>query len=135
MTEIIMDGEPLKVGDEVYSLSFGKGKVYEIRTSSCETYPIRVLFSVTNHSFNLDFANLSINKKTRDLYWQKPEIIPPPKPRKKVTVYDWYIEWKIDKMHKNGINRVYGLTEDEVRTRYPNDLIQKIDGTEREVEK
>lgn len=54
---------------------------------------------------------------------------------KKVKVWDWYVEWVIDSQHKNFVSRVNGLTEDDAHRMYPNDLIQKIDGTEREVER
>lgn len=130
--QIYMDGEPLEIGNEVYCMLHGVGKVESINNESI--FPIEIAFPHGCCTYTKNFRGLN-NHKNRTLYWQRPEIIPPPKPRKKVTVYDWYIEWKIDKMHKNGINRVYGLTEDDVRRMYPNDLIQKIDGTEREVER
>lgn len=131
MTEIIMDGEPLKVGDEVYCLIYGTGEVSKIKDS---VFPINVQFD-SGHvdSYTNDFKR-TIKSLTRTLYWQKPNIAPPPKPKKNVKVYDWYVEWVIDSQHKNFVSRVNGLSEDDVRRMYPNDLIQKIDGTEREVE-
>lgn len=132
MTEIMMDGEPLEVGDEVYCLIYGKGEVSKIRDN---VFPITVQFD-SGHadSYTNDFKR-TIKSLTRALYWQKPEIIPPPKPKKKVKVYDWYVEWVIDSQHKNFVSRVNGLSEGELRDTYPKALIQKIDGTEREVER
>ena len=125
MTGIMMDGEPLEVGDDVYCLLNGKGKVASINEKI--TFSIVVSFSDGPYTYSKKFKGWS-HQKNRTLYWQKPEIIPPPKSKKKVKVWDWFI--------KSGacLGHHTNESEDDMKRWYPNDLIQKIDGTEREIE-
>ena len=128
MTEIMMDGEPLKARDEVYCLLNGKGKVAGITINS--VFPIVVAFSGGPYTYSKKFKGWS-HQKNRTLYWQKPEIIPPPKPKKKVKVWDCFVQ------SEDGICfKLTALTDQEARKKYPYALhVQKIDGTEREVER
>lgn len=125
LEKIMMDGEPLEVGDEVYCLANGWVKLLGARRNN-GLFPY--LFTDKNgetHTYTKDFKYR--DDVGRTLYWQKPEIIPPPKPKKKVKVWDWFI--------KSGtcLGHHTNESEDDMKRWYPNDLIQKIDGTEREV--
>ena len=126
LEQIMMDGEPLNVGNQVYSLRFGKG---EVKRFDMDEYPIVVLFGSDIWSFTQDLQ-ADLSDVGRDLYWQKPEIIPPPKPKKKVKVWDWFVQ------SEDGICfKLTALTDQEACKKYPYALhVQKIDGTEREVE-
>ena len=127
MTEIMMDGEPLEVGDEVYCLLHGKGKVSNINKKV--TFSIEVAFSNRYYSYTNTFKGWT-NHENRTLYWQKPEIVPPPKPKKKVKVWDCFVQSEDGTCFK-----LTALTDQEARKKYPYALhVQKIDGTEREVE-
>lgn len=129
MTEIMMDGEPMEVGNGVYCLRYGVGTVLDINKGS---YPIVVAFSVGRASYTKDFKICNTNL-TRDLYWQKPEIIPPPKPplpkpKKKVKVWDW-VSYCPDGFPLL-IHRA--MTEQTVLDSGLN--LKGIEGTEREIE-
>lgn len=126
MTEIMMDGEPLEVGDEVYCLIYGKGEVSKIRDN---VFPITVQFD-SGHadSYTNDFKR-TIKSLTRALYWQKPEIIPPPKPKKKVKVWDWV------SYCPNGFPLIIHRAMTEQHAVESGLDVRKIDGTEREVER
>lgn len=123
--KILMDGEPLGVGNDVYSLMMGIGKIIRIDD---DEYPIVVCFDDAGIiSFTRDFkiTKFYIN---RDLYWRRPETIPPPERKKKVKVWDWFVEWP------NGdTNKMCGVTEQYARNGVK--IAQKIDGTGREVER
>lgn len=126
--KIMMDGEPLEVGDEVYSLKHGIGKITNIDTGL--RYSIYAYFvSVdTIHTFD-SYFKFQIPDETRDLYWQKPEITPPPKPKKNVKVWDWFVEFENEIIARtNGKQPGFFEYRENIKT------IQKIDGTEREVE-
>ena len=128
--KIMMDGEPLEVGDEVYSLIYGWVTIVEINHES-ESRPI--IFTAENGLRTNCLKSLTYHPqyKNRDLYWQKPEIIPPPKRKKKVKVWDWFVEYK----GAWGVIRVNGESENFIKPHLV-DLVtaQKIDGTEREIE-
>lgn len=123
--KILMDGEPLEVGDDVYCLLNGKGKVTDINKKG--SFPIEVEFLCGRSTYTKNFKPWS-RHENRTLYWQRPEIIPPPKLKKKVMVWDWFIKSGTSLGHHTN------ESEDDMKRWYPNDLIQKIDGTEREVE-
>lgn len=131
--KIIMDGEPLEVGDEVYCLLDGKGKVTGINKKG--SFPIEVEFLCGRSTYTKNFKPWS-RYENRTLYWQKPEIIPPPKSKKKIKVWDWFVQWD-----DNGlIERVNGTAMKDLEDRAEQrgmyySVFQKIDGTEREVER
>lgn len=131
MNKIMMDGEPLEVGDRVYCLLRGDGYVIKVD----KTHPRgRVIHGVFGE---YDFKYLEGGypllggtfQSTRTLYWQKPEITPPPKikPKKKIKVWDWFVEHA-----GGGLYRVNERTEKGMNISART--IQKIDGTEREIE-
>ena len=124
---IMMDGEPLNVGDEVYCILTGDGVVDTIGGIE-EKFPVLVNFNGFVYKYTADFKSHEIHKN-RVLYRQKPEIIPPPKRKKKVKVWDWFVEWK-----NGGTSRLYRITEDADLLTVHARLAQKIDGTEREIE-
>ena len=126
--KIMMDGEPLEVGDEVYSLIYGWVTIVEINHES-ESRPI--IFTAENGLRTNCLKSLTYHPqyKNRDLYWQKPEIIPPPKRKKKVKVWDWFVEWDDGK-----ISKVYMMSEGVNVLKHQVKTAQKIDGTEREIE-
>ena len=137
MTEqIMMDGKPLEVGDEVYCLLHGKGKVSNINKKV--TFSIEVAFSTFSnryYSYTATFKGWT-NHENRTLYWLKPEIIPPPRPKKKVKVWDWFVQWDDSGL----IDRVNGTTMKDLEDRAERrgmyySVVQKIEGTEREVER
>lgn len=83
MTEqIMMDGEPLEVGDRIYSLLYGWVTIKELHHEQ-DLRPI--VFENADGLRTLCLKSLTYHPKhqNRDLFWQKPEIIPPPKPKKK----------------------------------------------------
>lgn len=127
--KIMMDGEPLELGNEVYCLLNGKGKVANINKKV--TLSIEVAFSDGYCSYTNTFKGWT-NHENRTLYWRKPEIIPPPKPKKKEKVWDWFIQ----KSGSGLCQKITQKTYQEVRVNhYDAVIIQKIDGTEREVER
>lgn len=129
MEKIMMDGEPLEVGDRVYSMYYGWGIVNALIYGN---YPIQVKMDIGKKLLFTDDFKFTINHCERGLYWQKPEIIPPPKikPKKRIKVWDWLVIYNSGK-----IMRVDGVPEDTWKM---NEtcirLVQKIDGTEREIE-
>ena len=131
--KIKMDGESLNVGDEVYCLLNGKGKVAGINKKV--TFSIEVAFSHGYCTYTKTFKGWT-NHENRTLYWQKPEIVPPPKPKKKVKVWDWFVQWDDSGL----IDRVNGTTMKDLEDRAERrgmyySVVQKIEGTEREVER
>lgn len=70
-----------KEGDKVYSLLHGEG-IVGFRGTSVE-YPLRVHFECYNDTFTLDGKANTIHAHPT-LYWTKPEIIVPPRPKRKV---------------------------------------------------
>lgn len=124
--EIRMDGEPLEVGNEVYCLVNGWGKVEELNMG-VSTYQIDVNFNGSLGSYTQDFQLFKGTNRT--LYWQKPEIIPPPKPRKKIKAWDW-VSYCSDGFPLF-IHRA--MTEQTVLD--SGLKLKRIEGTEREVER
>ena len=129
--KIKMDGESLNVGDDVYCLLNGKGKVASINEKI--TFSIVVAFSGGRYTYSKKFKGWS-HQKNRTLYWQKPEIIPPPKSKKRAKVWDWFVQWDDSGL----IDRVNGTTMKDLEDRAERrgmyySVVQKIEGTEREV--
>lgn len=126
MSDIMMDGSPLCEGDEVYCLHNGHGEVTGIDKGE---YPIVIIFdNDTRASYTRDFK-LHTTDLTRNLYWQKPEIIPPPKPKKKIKVWDWFVE-----MEDGSIIRINASSDYRQNVMWYVKTAQKIHGTEREIE-
>lgn len=128
--QIMMDGEPLEVGDRVWCMVNGWVKFDTFVNNTY--YPVRC--SGANgkeyYLYTIDFQQ-ELNTG-RILYWDEIKITPPPKPKKKVKVWDWYIEF-LDEYLQPKIHKRIGLTELEAKKLIPA-KVQKIDGTEREVE-
>lgn len=82
MTDFIKEG--IQQGDILYSLRFGEVEVTEILHE--QRYPIeaKVLETGDLETWNAkgDYITSSL---TQDLYWAKPEIIAPPRPKREVT--------------------------------------------------
>lgn len=102
-----------KVGDPVYSLKYGWGIVTQNLSETSCTYPIKVSFSKNNLWYAIK-GKLNINYITPDLYWDKPEIIAPSPPKrkieKKLDVWVNHINdvlkpliWFIEPCHKGSI--------------------------------
>ena len=92
---------------------------------------------MTSHIYDSDFKTISVDKNDRDLYWQKPEFTPPPKPKNKVKVWDWFVEWE-----DGYVSRINNETEASIAKLTLRTVIhgaitvcQKIDGTERMMER
>lgn len=79
-----------QIGDSVYSLIHGKGKIYSIRDNSVTLYPIVVSFenSKGNLAFTLDGKSQN-NAENSILFWEKPDIIE--KKRKVKKTIECYI--------------------------------------------
>lgn len=135
MTEqIIMDGEPLEVGDRVYSLIHGDGEINDINPC-VHVKRIHIRFDSGSDYYYADDLTFLSSETDRSLYWQKPEIIPPPKikPKRKIKVWDWFVQWEFQGSTR--IDKLCATTEGLVRKTYTGAecIIQKIDGTEREI--
>lgn len=123
--KILMDGEPLEVGNEVYCMLHGVGTVESINNESI--FPIEIAFQHGCCTYTKNFRGLN-NHKNRTLYWQRPEIIPPPKPRKKIKVWEWV------SYCPNGFPLIIHRAMTEQAALDSGLNIKRIDGTEREVE-
>lgn len=72
--------EKAKVGDKVYCLIHGEGKIISILHNI--PFPIEVHFNgrgVSNYTLD---GKINITDNTPRLYWSKPEIIAPERPRR-----------------------------------------------------
>lgn len=128
MTEqIMMDGEPLEVGDRIYSLLYGWVTIKELHHEQ-DLRPI--VFENADGLRTLCLKSLTYHPKhqNRDLFWQKPEIIPPPKPKKKVKVWDWVIYNLVDEPSLVLSARTETDLKEKGYLSY-----KKVEGTEREV--
>jgi len=68
----------IKVGDKVYDLAYGVGKVIAV---DCDDFMIKF----DGNNFWYEFDGRRINVINRTLYWSKPEIIEKPRKVKKVV--------------------------------------------------
>lgn len=94
MSEIVLsDFSKAMVGDNVYSLLFGDGKIIVINEE--RNYPIKVEFEKNIYSFLLD-GRREKHHKTADLYYGKPKIELPPPPKrmveKEIKFWVWVCE-------------------------------------------
>jgi hypothetical protein len=80
---ITLDGIEVKVGDRLWSVACGKFCVVEAMDKTEADYPI----VAKEDSWTTDGKLYSY--LARDLYWDKVEIIPPPKPKKMVKKSGW----------------------------------------------
>jgi len=71
-----------EVGDEVYSMLYGKGKI--LNTSHLFSYPLLIEFFHGRKSYNLKGYNDN-NHHQPTLFWSKPEIKAPEKAKRLVT--------------------------------------------------
>ena len=78
----------IKVGDRVYSLAFGFGRVDGIDLSD-DDYPLWVNFLRDGQSFTMDGEYEKGELQT--LFWDKPVFDPPQRPKRKVkkTIERW----------------------------------------------
>ena len=129
LEQIMMDGEPLQVGDRVYSILHGWGEVEIIETDNT----FRVNFGNIKYWCDKSFVPCAFSK-VRVIFWDEIKITPPPKLKKK-KVWDWFVQWKFQGSTR--IDKLCATTEGLVRETYTGAecIIQKIDGTEREVER
>ena len=126
--KIMMDGEPLEVGDRIYSLLYGWVTIKELHHEQ-DLRPI--VFENADGLRTICLKSLTYHPKhqNRDLFWQKPDIIPPPKPKSKIKVWDWFIQDSLGNIYK-----LIGKSEKDMMD-CPRPIKQKIEGTEREVER
>lgn len=117
-----MDGSPLCEGDEVYDLCNGWGEVSDIDEDKIKIY-FRKMDSFLY--YNLE----AISGVDRKLYWGVPEYIPPPKPKKRIKVWDWFVE-----MEDGSIIRINASSDYRENVMWYVKTAQKIYGTEREIE-
>lgn len=133
LEKIMMDGEPPEVGDRVWCLLRGWGKVIKLEPGFFDS--ITVLFGEHEYAYRSEgLPKLSgVFQQVRTLYWDEIKITPPPKPKKKVKVWDWFVQWEFQGSTR--IDKLCATTEGLVRKTYTGAecIIQKIDGTEREV--
>ena len=127
LEQIMMDGEPLEAGDKVYSLTYGWVIIKELQPESTSR---PILFETDEGLRTICLKSLTYHQKykTRDLFWQKPEIVPPPKLKKK-KVWDWFAQNSLGNIYK-----LIGKSEKDMMD-CPRPIKQKIEGTEREVER
>lgn len=83
--------EKAKVGDRVWSLRHGWGKIVENSTPMSVEYPITVLFSNDFRETYTIGGKVRRNHYTPDLYWDEIKIDPPARPvrivQKELPVY------------------------------------------------
>lgn len=74
--------ENAQVGDKVYSLRYGEGKIFS--SIDIDAYlPLRIKFELYTGIFSYHLDGRCTEKDiTRDLYWSKPEIIAPEQPKR-----------------------------------------------------
>lgn len=130
--KIMMDGEPLEVGDRVWCFLRGRGKVIDLHRGFFDD--IIVQFGEHEYAYRSEgLPKLSgAFQQVRTLYWDEIKITPPPKLKKK-KVWDWFVQWEFQGSTR--IDKLCVTTEGLVRKTYTGAecIIQKIDGTEREV--
>lgn len=120
--QLVMDGSPLCKGDEVYDPCNGWGEVSAIDEDKIKVY-FRKLDSFIYYKFE------TISGVYRKLYWGIPEYIPPPKPKKKIIVCDWFVE-----LENGSIIRINASPDYRQNVMWYVKTAQKIDGTEKEIE-
>ena len=75
-----LDGEDIIVGDSVYDLGFGSGKVIEVGDK------IRVRFNSLKQTFSYDGRGMRRAVKMRQLYFHNPIIAVPAKDDKDFSI-------------------------------------------------
>lgn len=91
-----------EIGECVYSVRYGKGEIFKIESKQQYTFFIGVkysdrnfirLFITEDEDEIIEFYNDRGESMTDQLYWSKPEIIAPPRPKRVVenTVDCWIL--------------------------------------------
>lgn len=75
MSAPTMDGEAVKIGDEVYDILFGTGTVYELTVDN----RLKVRFSGVGREGIYNTSGVSGRWNARTLYWRDPVLVPPVK--------------------------------------------------------
>lgn len=70
-----LDNDPVLLGDSVFAVGYGVGRVTELLTES----RFRVQFSMTNQSMTFDERGFMARARARSLYWQDPVVVAPAK--------------------------------------------------------
>ena len=126
---IKLHGHEIRVGDEVFDFRYGKGIVTSITPD--RNFPIHIDFNdIKDCSYKEDGREWPNTYTT--LHWPGVQIIPgnPPKRKQKVKVYDWVI-YKEDDGY---LGPYLAKSTDDVRDTFPEYIIRKVEGTEREIE-
>ena len=128
LEKIMMDGEPLEDGDRVWCLLRGWGKVIKLEPGFFDS--ITVLFGEHEYAYRSEgLPKLSgVFQQVRTLYWDEIKITPPPKPKKKVKVWDWVIYNLVDEPSLVLSARTETDLKEKGYLSY-----KKVEGTEREV--
>jgi hypothetical protein len=140
--QVTLHGHPIKVGDTVYHINFGKGTVISI--NHMRKSQIEVKFKHTISEYTLDGIYCQSDVLPR-IYWQpidekalEAAKIPPPEP---VYEYQWLV--KTNSINKIGIHNLwqfdttsYHKTEEEAladyKTFYPDaELVSCIEESKR----
>ena len=80
------DFSEVKVGDQLYSLRHGYVPVEVILTTNHPYNLIMKVHGCVSEAYTMD-GKRNTDDDFPDLYWDKPEIIAPEKPKKKVKAY------------------------------------------------
>lgn len=92
-----------KVGNEVYDICWGKGEIIQIAVLPDDLIEIQVMSKSdrTVRWYDEDGMIKEVFAENPTLFWSKPDITPPPRPKRKVKKEGW-INLKVE----NGIARV-----------------------------
>lgn len=100
-----------KVDDKVFSLQYGEGVISSIESPHIDRAHDRIRVAFKNYcacAYDLYGYRYRVKDITQDLYWSKPEIIAPEKPKKMTEVKrDVWLN-----VHSKDIIHVIHLTED-----------------------
>lgn len=70
-----MDNETVSVGDSVFGVGYGVGKVVELLSEG----KFRVAFAVTGQTLTFTHDGRLPRSLSRSLYWKDPVVVPPSK--------------------------------------------------------
>ena len=112
--------ENAKVGDKVYDIRYGEGEIISIKESS--EHPVGVGFPNIPYKIIYKFNGLEYrDHKNRILFWDKPQIIAPPRPKRMVKKWQWIygtINWENN--GNLGISDNFYTSEEEFKKRCPH---------------
>lgn len=86
--DYLIDFETLEVGDKVYSLSNGYGKVVHISGSCTNAYPICVSFNKGGYTYTKKGKRILVDINP-EIYREKPDFF---KEKKEVKRWRWYYQ-------------------------------------------